>query len=142
MYEMCYGRLPFAGPDLRAQHIGKQPTIPDGMFAPIIARCLSKSQAARYSDTIALLTDLARVCDQHGVPLPPKPINSGQKARELSALARGLSAVGKPREALDAVRRLVEIEPDVASNWTEMGRLLLELGDDNAAVSAMLSRTR
>lgn len=140
MYEMCYGRLPFTGTgfhQLAAQHLGRQPDIPGGLFASIIARCLSKDQAARYPDTLSLLADVARVCNQHGIPLPPKPVNSGQKGRELSALARGLSAVGKPKEALDAVRQLVVIEPDDAGNWTEMGRLLLELGDDSAAIAAM-----
>ena len=140
MYEMCYGRLPFTGTDfhqLAAQHVGRQPDIPGGMFAPVIARCLAKDQAARYPDTLALLADLTLVCKQHGIPLPPKPVNSGQKGRELSALARGLSAVGKPEEALKAVRQLVEIEPDDAGHWTAMGRLLLQLGDDGAAISAM-----
>lgn len=140
IYEMCYGRLPFTGIDfhqLAAQHLGRQPDIPGGLFAPIIARCLSKDQAARYPDTLALLADLASVCKQHGIPLPPKPVNRGQKGRELAALAGGLFAVGKPKEALDAVRQLVEIEPEAPGHWTELGRLLLELGDDNAAIAAM-----
>ena len=113
MYEMCYGRLPFTGAQLRdlaAQHIGRQPEIPDGMFAPVIVRCLAKEPAARFPDTLALLAELARLCGGRGIPLPPKPVISGQKARELAALARGLSAVGKPEEALAAVRQLVEIE--------------------------------
>jgi serine/threonine protein kinase len=140
MYEMCYGRLPFTGADLRdlaAQHLTRQPDIPGGMFAPVIARCLAKDRAARYPDTLALLADLARVCGPNGVPLPPKPVVSGQKARELAALARGLAAVGKPEEALASVRKLVEIEPESAGHWTEMGRLLFERGDDTAAIAAM-----
>ncbi len=140
MYEMCYERLPFAGSDLRAlaaQHIGRQPDIPGGMFAAVITRCLAKDPAARYPDTLALLADLTRMCKQHNIPLPPKPVISGQKGRELSALARGLSAVGKPKEALDAVRQLVKIEPEIAGHWTELGRLLLEHGDDHAAIAAM-----
>ena len=140
MYEMCYERLPFVGSDLRAlaaQHISQQPDIPSGMFAGVITRCLAKHPAARYPDTLVLLADLARVCEQNDVPLPPSPIVSGQRGKELSALARGLAAVGKPKEALDAVRQLVKIEPNDAGHWTEMGRLLLELGDDNAAIAAM-----
>lgn len=140
LYEMCYGRLPFTGTQLRdlaAQHLGREPDIPGGMFAPVIARCLAKDRAARYQDTPALLADLARVCGAHGTPLPPKPVISGQKGRELAALARGLSAVGKPEEALAALQELVEIEPDAAGHWTEMGRLLFERGDDKAAIAAM-----
>lgn len=140
MYEMCYERLPFAGSDLRvlaAQHMDRQPDIPSGMFADVITRCLAKSPTERYPDTIALLTDVARVCQQYGFPLPPNPASSSQKARELSALASGLSAVGKPKQALEAVRQLVQVEPEVASHWTQLGRLLLEHGDDNAAVVAM-----
>lgn len=140
MYEMCYERLPFTGSDLRtlaAQHMGRQPEFYGGMFAGVIARCLAKDPAARYADTLALLADLARVCKEHNVPLPPKPIISGQKGRELSALARGLSAVGKPKEALEAVRQLVKIEPEIAGHWTEMGRLLLDRGDDEAAIAAL-----
>lgn len=45
--------------------------------------------------------------------------------------------MGKPKEALDAIRQFVNIEPDVAGHWTEMGRLLLEQGDDNAAIVAL-----
>ena len=140
MYEMCYGRFPFATTNLRElamQHISRQPDIPEGIFAPIIACCLSKDQADRYPDTLALLADLSRVCKRHGIPLPPKPASSGQKGNELSALARGLAAVGKPREALDALRQLVEVEPEVAGHWTELGRLLLEIGDDNGAIAAL-----
>jgi serine/threonine protein kinase len=86
LYEMCHGQLPFAGNDYRElapQHIGRQPDIPSGMYAPVIARCLAKGPAERYPDTLALLADLARVCKQHGIPLPPKPVISGQKGREL-----------------------------------------------------------
>jgi len=140
MYEMCHGRFPFAVSDLRAlaaHHLGREPDIPGGMFAGVITRCLAKDPAERYPDTLALLADLARACKQHSVPLPPKPIISNQKGRELSALARGLSAVGKPKEALEAVRQLVKIEPQIAGHWTEMGRLLLEGGDDEAAIAAM-----
>lgn len=140
MFEMCYGRRPFVGSsleDLVAQHLRRQPEIPAGVFAPVIARCLAKEPNTRYADTSALLVELTRVCREHGLPLPPKPANSGQKAKELSALARGLSAVGKPEEALQAVRQLVEIEPEVAGHWTEMGRILLQRGDDNAAIAAM-----
>jgi serine/threonine protein kinase len=114
MYEMCYGRLPFTGRDFRelaTQHVGRQPDIPSGMFAAVIARCLAKDQTARYPDAVALLADLARVCKQHGIPLPPEPVISGQKGRELSALASGLSAVGKPEEALEALRQLESLSP-------------------------------
>ena len=123
--------------ELAEQHIGRQPDIPAGMFAPIIACCLSKAQAARYPDTLALLADLSRVCKQSSIPLPPKPVGTGRKGKELCALAGGLAAVGKPREALDAVQQLVEIKSEVASHWTEMGRLLLELGDDTRAIAAL-----
>lgn len=140
MYELCYGCLPFTGAEmveLAEQHLRKWPSIPGGLFAGVIARCLAKDPAARYPDTLALLADVSRICKEYNIPLPPKPIISCQRGRELSALARGLSAVGKPKEALDAVRLLVETEPNDAGHWNEMGRLLFELGDDDGAIAAM-----
>jgi serine/threonine protein kinase len=92
MFEMCYGRRPFASTDLRGlaeQHIGRQPDIPAGMFAPIIACCLSKAQAARYPDTLALLADLSRVCKQYSIPLPPKPASCRQPKSRRTNLKSG-----------------------------------------------------
>jgi serine/threonine protein kinase len=137
MHEMCYGRRPFLGPDIREQHLRIEPQIPSSIFAGIVARCLSKNPAARYSTPSALLDDITRVCRDGGIALPPKPKVASQKAKELDALAQGLGALGKIGEALAAARELAALEPEDAGNWTQLGRLLLETGDDKGAVTAL-----
>jgi len=139
IYQMCYGRLPFSGDsvELAQQHLRTTPTIPNGMFASLIARCLVKDPAKRYHGPSALFDELSHICERNGIPLPPAPKAIGRRAKELLALARGLGAVGKQDEAIRAARELVEVEPEVAANWTQLSRLLLEEGDNNSAQYAI-----
>jgi serine/threonine protein kinase len=139
MHEMCYGCRPFHGPsvqDLADQHLRLQPSLPPGLFAGIITRCLSKDPSGRYLKPRELLTDLSGVCATAGIPLPPFPATAGPKARELQALANSLGALGKLVEAVAAARKLVTLEPDRAENWTQLGRLLLESGDTTGSIDA------
>jgi tetratricopeptide (TPR) repeat protein len=140
LYEMCYGRPPFAANTverLAEQHLRLKPDIPEGIFAGVIARCLAKDSATRYSGPAAMLDDIGGVCKPHQIALPPKPRIMGQRAKELIALARGLGAVGKRDEAIGAAHSLVELEPDVSAHWTELSRLLLEDGDDRGGQMAI-----
>ena len=136
MYEMLYGRRPFSGPDFKIARAYGSRSTDRGMFAPIISRCLSKRPDGRYADPSELLSDLIRICKTNGVLVRPKPTIVSRRGKELSALARGLGAVGKHQEAIEAARELVKIEPQEASNWTELGRLLMEIGDDENAIAA------
>jgi tetratricopeptide (TPR) repeat protein len=141
MYEMCYGHMPFPGPNIQKfqeQHLRAKPLIPSSLFASIVERCLSKNPLARYTTPMELLEDLTRACQSKKVPLPPKPKMTSREAQELAGLAQGLSALGKTKEALAASRKLVELEPQSAGNWNQLGCLLLELHDHVGAKDALL----
>ena len=140
MYEMCYGRLPFIAPNMRAlaqQHCGVQPEIPDGHFADIIKMCLSKAPAARYAGPAELLNELKLICKREGFLLPTRPLPSGTRARDLRALAHGLGSLGQIQEALEAAQELVGLEPDEAENWTQCARLQLLSGNSDKALIAI-----
>jgi serine/threonine protein kinase len=140
LYEMCYGHLPFVGPDLKniaAQHLHEAPHIPGNLFASIIARCLAKHPESRYAQPLDLLGDISRICREQHVPLPPKPSERPRTAKELEALAMSLGVLGKQDEAIAATQKLVALEPELAANWTQLGRLLTEKGDNLAASNAL-----
>lgn len=137
LYEMCYGRRPFLGPNIRDQHLRDAPAIPRSIFSSIIERCLAKQPEQRYATPTALLEDLTRVCSANKVSLPPGPNVTSQEVNELDGLAQGLSAVGKVEEALTAARELAALKPEDAGNWNQLGRLLLEVGDPAGASEAL-----
>jgi Flp pilus assembly protein TadD len=139
-YEMCYGHLPFTAPSIQAlmaQHLRTVPQIPAGMFAQIVARCLSKEPAERYVGPMALLDDVTRICKAKGIALPSAPIAVGQKEDELATLASGLGAVGKYQEAANVARELVALAPDAAQHWATLGSLLMKSGDNAGALAAI-----
>ena len=84
------------------------------MFAPIISRCLSKRQDARYADPIQLLDALSRVCKDNGIALRPRRTIESQKAKELSDLAGGSNAANKNHAGLlDQLDQRAPIRADV-----------------------------
>lgn len=51
----------------------------------------------------------------------------------LSGKAMGLAMLGQTQEAMALFRKAIEIEPDFAENYRQLGLCLLELGDISAA---------
>jgi serine/threonine-protein kinase len=139
LYEMAYGRLPFAGrtpTEFFHLHLHTEPKIPSGPFAELIDRCLMKTPDHRYSSATELFVDLQRICRARNLALPPRPEAPDVRLEELRARAHSLDAVGRPEEAIESARELVRQAPRDASSWTQVGRLLLERGDLRGAKEA------
>ena len=139
LYEMAYGRLPFIGKshtEFFHHHRHSTANIPSGPFAEIIERCLAKAPEHRYPTATALFLDLEKMCKAQRIALPPRPEPVDAALEELRARAHSLGAIGKLDEAIVSARELARQAPRDASNWTQLGRLLLESGDIDGAEEA------
>ena len=139
LYEMCYGHLPFDGPGvelLREQHLHGNPQLAPHMFRAVIARCLSKEATMRYERPARLVDDIVRICGNQGIALS-RPPQVDDPVGELENRAHALGSLGKYPEAIAATRELLRLVPDHAGTWTQLGRLLLEVGDITGALDAL-----
>jgi serine/threonine protein kinase len=139
LYEMAYGHLPFIGRshiEFFHHHRHSTANIPSGPFAGIIKRCLAKAPEHRYPTATALFLDLEYMCKAQRISLPPRPEPVDAVLEELRARAHALGAIGKHDEAIMSARELVRRAPRGASNWTQLGRLLLESGNIDGAEEA------
>ena len=136
LYEMCYLRRPFAGPDFVQQHLHVDLKIPNGMFASIIARCLAKDPAMRYDTPSKLLEDVARICRNNNIPLLAESKAFKNRPLELHTFSQSLRTLGKIDEALAAAEELIRFEPEYSANWNLFGMLLLDKGEDSKAIDA------
>jgi serine/threonine protein kinase len=139
LYEMAYGQLPFEGrnaPDFFHHHLKTEPRMPHGPFADIVRRCLAKGPDMRYARVSDLLVDFERVCKVRKLFLPPRPVREDNSLAELRVRAHSLGALGRLAEAIASARELVRRAPEDSSAWTQLGRLLLESGDEDSAMEA------
>jgi tetratricopeptide (TPR) repeat protein len=139
LYEMAYGRLPFIGrshTEFFHHHRHSKANIPSGPFARIIERCLAKAPEHRYPTPTALFLELEQICKAQKIALPPRSEPVDAALEELRARAGALGAIGKHDEAIASARELVRRAPREASNWTQLGKLLLESGDIDGAEEA------
>jgi serine/threonine protein kinase len=135
LYEMCYGRRPFTGPNYSQQHLVLEPEVPDGLFAPIIARCLAKKPMERYGSPRELLEDLSRVCAANNLTLPEEeePMESDLF---LYSRAYSLLTLKKSDEALTYAEELVDLKLDNYSHWNLLGAVLLAKEQHGEALNA------
>jgi serine/threonine protein kinase len=139
LYEMAYGQLPFSGrsvSEILQHHLKTEPNVPNGPFADIVRRCLAKAPSKRYARVADLLVDFERTCKARKLFLPPRPAPEDNTLAELRVRAHSLGALGRLTEGIANARELVRRAPEDSSAWTQLGRLLLESGDQDSAKKA------
>jgi serine/threonine protein kinase len=137
--EMIHGRMPFAGrsaEEFVRNHLYTEPLVPPGPFSVVIKRCLAKRPSDRHLNSHELREDIRRVASDLGIGHPPPPAPVDRTVEELRAQAHSLAAMGRHAEAIQSTTHLTELAPYDSSNWTQLGRLLLESGDLSGAVAA------
>jgi serine/threonine protein kinase len=141
LYEMAYGQLPFSGrsaSEFFQHHMTTEPKVPHGPFAEIVRHCLAKSPSMRYARVSDLLVDFECACKARNLVLPPRPVPEDKSLVELRARAHSLGALGRLAEAIASAREFIKRAPQDSSAWTQLGRLLLESGDEAGAKSVTI----
>jgi serine/threonine protein kinase len=103
MYEMCHGRLPFAGREFRElapQHLCRQPDIPSGMFAALIARDKNLWHNLGLLHLQATDQAAARECFTRVLDIDPKDNIAICRLIETSQLLKDIGAVERWCEVL------------------------------------------
>jgi serine/threonine protein kinase len=139
LYEMAYGQLPFSArsaAEFFQRHLKTEPKVPHGPFANIVRRCLAKAPGLRYARVRDLLVDFEHACKARKLSLPPRPVPEDNSLAELRVRAHSLGALGRFAEAIASAWELVRRAPEDSSAWTQLGRLLLESGDNDSAKNA------
>lgn len=96
-------------------------------FWPIIERCLNKSPGDRWRSPEELAGAIRSVAAEMRLPCPPFVPPQPVDLSELYAKAQSLTALGRPKEALQSIEQYLDKAPDAFWAWTEKGRILLEL---------------
>jgi tetratricopeptide (TPR) repeat protein len=130
LHELCFGSFPWKArsePELFYAHTRERPHIAEHPLKQVIETCLEKSPANRLASAETLHDMLKTVARRVHLDLPPrsKPLDDEQS--ELMARA-SLGAVGDASTALRAAETLAQRWPDYAPGWTQLGRILQDLG--------------
>ncbi len=140
LFEMCFGVNPFDAIDfnkIASNHLSKRPEVPAAMFSSLIERCLQKKPEARFSTPQELFEALSAICKANALALPQRPKETDKQVDELFALSSVLQMKQKYSEAKKIVQRLIDLEPDRARNWTELGVLHLRVNNPEEAKAAL-----
>jgi len=94
----------------------------------ICGRCLEKDAKRRYQSYDELLEELGAACRRHRLEMPREHQGEDAKMEGAFTRAMALNDAGKPSKALEDLRPMVRVWPEVAKIHTEMGRAALALG--------------
>lgn len=138
LFELCFGHRAYRASTvagLRDAHLSAGLVVPPHPLANLISSLVQADRGSRptLKDAISHLLSIAR---QNGLSLPaPVPATDLDRREEL----RAQSSIEGPqgaKSALDAAPELTRLWPDDASAWTQLGRLLLSVGDVQRAHAA------
>ncbi len=126
-----------AAVSLGRMHLEQEPIRAPGELAGVVLRCLAKHPSERPS-IAGLRLLLQHVATASKIRVPDRPSVHSRSDEAVYAKARSFAALGKPEQALEAIREYTSRYPDRACGWTEASRFFLETGDARNSVAAAL----
>jgi len=102
----------------------------------ICKKCLEKNALNRYQQFKELFDDCIKVAKANSIEFPRQHITKDDQLEELYLLSRSLSSIGEIEQALKAINKYLEHQPDHSSAWTQKGRLEYELGNYEDALES------
>jgi len=117
-------------------HLKSAPTSLEGPFKKIIDRCLQKKPSKRYSSFKDLRKELSKVAKKLQLAIPPVASVESDDNEELFMQAQSYVDLGDKGKALELINRYIECSPETYWGWTEKGKILLQLDENEASIKA------
>ncbi|MEI6488819.1 MAG: tetratricopeptide repeat protein [Bacteroidota bacterium] len=115
--------------DIRKVHLTENIKPINHPLYQICKKCLEKNVTERYQQFRELFNDCVAVAKAHQIEFPRQNITRNDQLEELYLLSMSLSAVGENKQALEAINKYIEYQPEDSAAWTQKGRLEFEMGN-------------